>query len=166
MAENSLPRIPEQPLPVPETEPRLPEVVVETETPTPEMQVAVESALPAELPAMTVPVQSVTPAPVIPPLRQAVEKIMADGLDEYYARLDPPMQTTFKHVGEQTATQISVLLDESKVQVRKILDLLVSWLRLLPGVNSLFIEQEAKIKADELLAMRHPNSALDSKLPR
>lgn len=89
-------------------------------------------------------------------LEQQVESVLSEGLLATYRDLDPATKIRFKQVGEATARTISGLLRETKVQVKKIIDLLVSWLRIIPGVNAFFLEQEAKIKADKLLALRPP----------
>lgn len=68
--------------------------------------------------------------------------------------MDPLSQKEFKAEGERVAIEVSTLLQKAEVQVRKIVLLLVGWLRLIPGVSTLFVEQEAKIKTDRLLAMK------------
>jgi hypothetical protein len=102
----------------------------------------------------------VQPLDTMPPqtsvLAQEVEHVLAEGLEETYEQLDPATQARFKIAGEETATKISVLLADVKDQTRKILELIVAWLRIIPGVNHYFLEQEAKIKADKLLRLRQP----------
>lgn len=70
--------------------------------------------------------------------------------------MDAATQAKFKQAGEETAGKISILLQTAKVQVKKIVELIVAWLRIIPGVNSYYLEQEAKIKADKILTMRQP----------
>lgn len=82
--------------------------------------------------------------------------MLAEGLEETYRQLDPGAQAVFKRAGEETAKKIVTLLEQTKVQAKKVLELIVSWLKLIPGVNRFFLEQEAKIKADKLLALRRP----------
>ena len=57
----------------------------------------------------------------------------------------------FRRAGEQTAKNIHGLLAGGKATVQKIRDLIIKWLKMLPGVNKFFLEQEAKIKADRLI---------------
>lgn len=114
----------------------------------------IEQQLPTVQP---VPVPSTAPAPLAPvtaPLQQHVEEVMSAGLADSYAQMDPATQQKFRTVGEETAGKISVMLQSGKVQVKKIVDLLVAWLRIIPGVNRFFLEQEAKIKADKILALK------------
>lgn len=112
----------------------------------------------AEQPVTTVPPSPVAPTPAAPAslFVQEVEQVMTEGLEDTYRQLDPAAQARFKQVGEQTARAIAGLLEQTKLQARKVLELLVAWLRIIPGVNKFFLEQEAKIKADKLLALRRP----------
>jgi len=95
---------------------------------------------------------------VMPTVRSAavvaVESVLADGLTDAYARMSRPQQQAFKTSGEIAAGKISVLLQASKVKVNKIVDLIKRWLQQIPGVSRFFIEQEAKIKTDRLLALK------------
>ena len=47
--------------------------------------------------------------------------------------------------------KINELLSHAKVKVNKIIALIRDWLKLIPGINKFFLEQETKIKADNLL---------------
>ena len=42
------------------------------------------------------------------------------------------------------------------IKIKKIFSLLLAWLRMLPGVGVFFLEQDANIKADKILALREP----------
>lgn len=81
---------------------------------------------------------------------------MADGLEDAYQAMDPAAQQRFKQVGEETASAIEKVLQQSKIQVKKIVTLLLRWLRLIPQVNPYYLEQQAKIKADAIVALKHP----------
>lgn len=83
-----------------------------------------------------------------------IEAIMARGLEDEYARMTPKQQEHFREEGEKTAHIIHKLLQASRVKIKKIIKLLTKWLQLIPGVNKYFLEQEAKIKADELMELR------------
>lgn len=99
------------------------------------------------------------PAPVIPQVRDAttrqVEKIMEAGLKDAFQALTPMQKQEFKIKGEATARNIRDLLRGAHVKVKKIFRLLLQWLKFLPGVNRFFLEQEAKIKADKIIALKH-----------
>ncbi len=100
--------------------------------------------------------QNKTPAaPVRDTISVEVEKIMEEGLRDAFVQLPPADRELFKIKGEQTAYQIRDLLRATHVKVKKIFSLLMDWLKLLPGVNRFFLEQEAKIKADKILALKN-----------
>lgn len=83
-----------------------------------------------------------------------IENVLEQDLAQIYFDLPPESKQIFKSEGELTARKINALLLETKVAAQKIVTLIVNWLALLPGVNKFFIEQEAKIKADKILAMK------------
>lgn len=104
--------------------------------------------------------QVIKPRPAIPtPVKDAVmvkiEKIMEEGLNDSFQRLSPVAKQEFKLKGEQAASQIRELLKSTHVKVKKILRLILDWLRILPGVNHFFLEQEAKIKTDKIIALNN-----------
>jgi hypothetical protein len=148
-------RVPEHPIiPAPEHGP----VGVESQT---------ERRAPAvDHPSTSEPTATVTPllmpqpmVPVIPtilPLTQEVESILSAGLEETYKKLDPATQQKFRLEGERTAATISLMMQSAKLQVHKVVELILTWLKIIPGVNRFFLEQEAKIKADKILTLRQP----------
>jgi len=108
-----------------------------------------------------------TPVPkkVIKPKAQAkdeqvmeVERIMEEDLEEVYQRMDPKLKNKFKEKGEETATQISQILKKAKVKAKEILELIRGWLKMVPGINKFFLEQEAKIKTDKIMALKKKNN--------
>ena len=83
-----------------------------------------------------------------------IELIMEDGLGEVYKELTPMQQQEFKLKGEHTARALRAQLSQSKLKLREIFKLILDWLKVLPGVNHFFLEQEAKIKADKIIALK------------
>jgi hypothetical protein len=83
-----------------------------------------------------------------------VEKILSVGLADTYAKLSPVAQQEFKLKGEQTAIKIRELLQSAKIKVKKIFNLILQWLSLLPNINRFFLEQEAKIKTDRVIELK------------
>ncbi len=83
-----------------------------------------------------------------------IEGIMASGLDDVYMTLPPEQRQKFRILGEQTAININQLVQSGKANWRKIKDLLMNWLRLIPGVDKYFLEKEAKLKADRLMKLK------------
>ena len=89
----------------------------------------------------------------------AVENILEEGLAEVYFGLPPQLQKEFRKQGEETTAQITRLLNSSKYKVgqiaKDIFNLILSWLKLIPGVNKFFLEQEVKIKSDRIIALKN-----------
>ncbi len=79
---------------------------------------------------------------------------MEEGLRETYDQLSPIAKQEFKIKGEQTAGKIRELLNVARVKAKKIFHLIVEWLKILPGINRFFLEQEAKIKTDKILLLK------------
>ena len=76
-------------------------------------------------------------------------------LDKMYLAMDAKTKEEFKVVGEETAREINLLLKKAKIKVIKIITLIKKWLAIIPGVNKFFVEQEAKIKTDEILSLKN-----------
>lgn len=89
--------------------------------------------------------------------QKQIEKILATGLEDIYLSLTPERQKKFKRVGEETAAKINKILAKTKVSIGAIIKLIRKWLSLIPGVNKYFLEQEAKIKAEEIVKMKNEN---------
>ncbi|MBI4779503.1 hypothetical protein HY797_03570 [Candidatus Falkowbacteria bacterium] len=89
--------------------------------------------------------------------QKQIESILAEDLAEIYLSLTPEKQQEFKVKGEQTANKINQLLAKAKINIGEIIKLIKKWLSLIPGINKYFLEQEAKIKADELVKLKIEN---------
>ncbi len=111
-------------------------------------------------PVVVTPVEpALTVVPVPPPehdeVFKAVEKILEDGLGDYFGQLPEPAKVRFQQKGQQVAEQISVMVRQMGVKVKKVILLIRDWLLTIPGVNKFFLEQEAKIKTDRILELEH-----------
>lgn len=80
-----------------------------------------------------------------------IEDIMTEDLSDLYQAMTPEEQAKFKAKGEEVAEEINSLMGKAKLTAKKVLQLIRNWLKLLPGVNKYFLEQEAKIKTEELI---------------
>ena len=111
---------------------------------------------PSEKPRGVPPPVPVRPAVVLPkePELVKIESILEENLKEVYASLPAEVRPQFKAKGEETATKIRELMEKTKIKARKILKLIKAWLKLIPGVNKFFLEQEAAIKTQKLMAMK------------
>lgn len=96
------------------------------------------------------------PLPLRPPKSETlikIEKILEEDLSEIYFKMPPEKQKKFKEKGEETASKIEKMIQAGKVIAKKILKLIRDWLKLIPGVNRFFLDQEAKIKTDKIMLM-------------
>lgn len=109
-----------------------------------------ESLIPTSVPAAT-------PVPVtrLPKtaFRRTIEKILSEDLAEIYRGMDENSKRMFRDRGKEVASTLEVLVQTAKATAKKIIDLIQSWLKLIPGVNRYFLEQETKIKTDKILAL-------------
>lgn len=88
------------------------------------------------------------------PLLQHIENILEEDLLLLYKELNPQQRKQFKAEGERTAKSIEQVLRKAAVALLEIIRLIRRWLRLLRGANVFFIEQESKIKAERILALK------------
>lgn len=84
-----------------------------------------------------------------------VDNILSEGLSETFLAMPPDKQQLFKVEGEKTVKKINILLDSAKINVSKIISLIRQWLSIIPGVNRFFLDQEAKIKSDNILKIKN-----------
>lgn len=97
------------------------------------------------------PAVSAAPVQAADPLAQRIETILAEDLTDMYLKMSPNDQVVFKQKGEETVSRIRELMTKTKVNAKKIFELIREWLKFIPGVNRFFLEQEAKIKTDKIL---------------
>lgn len=83
-----------------------------------------------------------------------IESILEQDLQDAYLKMDPVTRQKFKTEGEKTAAQIEQILSKTKIKVKKILKLILNWLKIIPGVNKFFIQQEVKIKTDKIMKLK------------
>lgn len=91
-----------------------------------------------------------------------VEKLLEEGLGDFYATLTPAAKIAFKQKGEIAAVEISTMVRSLHLQVKRALKLIRDWLLTIPSVNRFFLEQEAKIKVDliqELIEARKEDAS-------
>ena len=139
-------------------------IEIEPAAPETAPEAGLEAGLPAEHgvrenPEVSVPVEIAFPPlpPIQPSLAEIryhqIESILEEDLADLFFRLDPQTQLEFKMEGEKTTQGISKLLSQAKIKVKKIVDLIRHWLKIIPGINKHFLEQEAKIKAGKILSL-------------
>jgi hypothetical protein len=84
-------------------------------------------------------------------LYRTVEALLADDLEAIYNSLDPQTQLQFRQKGEETVSKIEVLISTAKATAQAIVELIRTWLTIIPGVNRFFLEQESKLKTDRIM---------------
>lgn len=98
-----------------------------------------------------------TPVRPIPQVRDElavqIEKIMEENLGDVYSALTPVQKQQFKIKGEETANKIKHIIETTTAKLGKIVKLIFEWLKILPGINHFFLEQEAKIKAEKIITL-------------
>lgn len=105
--------------------------------------------------------QSPTPLPVPPVPQQMpavksdeqkeVESILSANLTEIYQGMTPQEQQKFREKGEEASAEITGLVGQFKASARKVLHIITGWLASIPRVNKFFLEQEAKLKTDQIM---------------
>lgn len=87
-------------------------------------------------------------------LMKKIDDILSEGLVDVFLKMDPIKQKLFKEEGEKTIYKITELLSHTKFKVSKIIELIKNWLKIIPGINRYFLEQEAKIKTDKIIKLK------------
>lgn len=137
--------IPEAPRPieVPEKAPEKPIV-----------QEPKEPVSPVESPAPTAPIEPPTSVKIKKDkVTQEIETVLSEDLTDEFLKLDSSKQKEFKEKGEETASKIRVIVQKATINFKDIFNLIKDWMKILPGVNKFFLEQEAKIKTDRIVTL-------------
>lgn len=129
-----------------------PTVEFQTEKPSTQASTTETTSASPAMPAVVAP-------PVLAPsqktvLEQEIESILEEDIGDIFWTLPESEQQAFKQRGEETASKIRQLLSSAAVKAQEIFRLIATWLKTIPGVNSFFIEQEAKIKTDKILKLK------------
>lgn len=86
--------------------------------------------------------------------RQEIEAVLAEGLTEIYQTMTPQEQEQFRLKGEQAVQEIETMMSRLKATARKVLTIIRGWLSTIPRVNKFFLEQESKLKTDEIMKLQ------------
>ena len=78
-----------------------------------------------------------------------VESVLSDGLEDEFKKMPKPAQDSFRREGEELAVRLKQMLGRGKADTALAQKEIMRWLRGIPDVNALFLEQAAKIKTDE-----------------
>lgn len=80
-----------------------------------------------------------------------IEELLANNMTDLFLALPDDRKQGFKQGGEAAAQSIRQLMHQGKATARRVFDIIRHWLRGLPMINRFFLEQEAKIKTDEVM---------------
>jgi hypothetical protein len=83
-----------------------------------------------------------------------IEEILEDKLEDEFLNMSEEHRWEFKKKGEEAVEDINTLFKTGKVKTKKIIILIKEWLSLIPEANKFFLEQESKIKADEVIKLK------------
>lgn len=94
------------------------------------------------------------PAPAAKsPTRRQIEEIMQEDVREIYQTMNVDEQKKFRDKGIEVSDKIEELVLSFKAKAGKVLDLIKSWLFLIPRANKFYLEQESKKKTEEIMAL-------------
>lgn len=86
--------------------------------------------------------------------RKEIEEVLSDGLIPLYQSMTPDEQVKFRNAGNVAAAKIEVMVTTFKATAKKIVDIIRVWLLNIPRVNNYFLEQESKLKTDQILDLQ------------
>lgn len=104
------------------------------------------------------------PAKPLDRLEEEIDDILEEDLKELYVAMSPEKQAEFREKGEEARSKIRELVSSAKVNAKKVFALIRGWLKIIPGVNRFFLEQEAKIKTDKILFITEEEKKRNSDL--
>lgn len=128
------------------------EVYVEGEplpTQAPEAVSKLEAPSPAPTPVRAAPVE-------IPkdPIQKKIDDIFERNVADAFGELQPLQQEAFRVAAETAAASVHALLSAPKLEPTKIRAVVAGILQLLPETNPWWVEQEAALKTEALVALR------------
>lgn len=124
----------------------------------------VEEHVPLPPAPLPVPVRPTPPKKTTDRLTGEIEEILEEDLKELYMAMPKEKQAEFKIKGEETMSLVNQLVRTAHVNAKKIFQLIRAWLKIIPGVNRFFLEQEAKIKTDKILLVSEEEKKRGSQL--
>jgi len=104
-------------------------------------------------PSTTTQQQSTTAPSAKSEIAIQIENALAQDLGDIYTNMEPSLKLRFKQKGEEVAAKIETMVATGKIRTKQIVNWIKEWLKMIPGINRFFLEQEAKIKTDRILAM-------------
>ncbi|MFC1598030.1 hypothetical protein ACFL2M_00665 [Patescibacteria group bacterium] len=99
---------------------------------------------------------AIAPAPAAPKTktRAEIEELLSDGLSELYQGMSAEEQQKFREKGEEAAGAIEEMVGTFKATAQKVIEIIRGWLSTIPRVNKYFLEQESKLKTDDIMKLQ------------
>lgn len=88
------------------------------------------------------------------PARKAIEEVLAEDLGDVFRSMPPNEQVAFRAEGVRAASTIEMLITSFTAKAKQLLGIVRTWLGMIPNVNTFFLEQESKLKTDELIRLQ------------
>ncbi len=126
---------------------------IKTKLERPEIKDTDEHLTEKELQAAKIEMPKLAPASAKSKTRQSIENVLSDNLKSVYAVMPAGQKKKFRVVGEQTASKLELMMRGTRLKATKVLALIRHWLAIIPGANSFYLEQEAKIKTDQIFTL-------------
>lgn len=79
-----------------------------------------------------------------------IEAVLEEGVENDFKNMSPQQQAAFMHEGEELAERLKAMRESGKFDAGLANKQITRWLRGIPDVSALFLEQAAKIKTDKL----------------
>ncbi len=105
-------------------------------------------------------VQQSTNQPIVEPvaqksvIRKDIEGVLSDGLSQVYQGMTPKEQEIFRLKGDEAASKIEEMMLGFTATAKKVVAIIRAWLAFIPRANKYFLEQESKVKTDEILKLQ------------
>lgn len=133
----------------PEIREKKPEAEAPEKLPVKKEEEAAPPGRPGKVPA--------APAKPVPakksPARQQIEEILQEDIREIYQTMNADEQKRFRQKGIEVSEKIEELVVSFKAKAGRILNLIKSWLFLIPRANKFYLEQESKKKTEEIMKL-------------
>lgn len=136
--------------------PKEEERVVEVSKEAPAVEIPEKPPVPeGQFPKLPAPLKLPPPPKARPedPILAQIEAILEEDIGPIYAAMSPEAKSKFKAKGEEVAQVIRAMIERAKVKANKVLKLIRDWLKLIPGINRFFLEQETAIKTQKIIAV-------------
>jgi hypothetical protein len=97
--------------------------------------------------------EEAAPSAAADPTAASIETILSEDIFEHYRTMPPDAQLKFRKKGEDAVSELTAMMQGTVIKAKTVLLIIVGWLKLIPGVNKYFLEQESKIKTDKIIEL-------------